>query len=51
MCADEVSVSVPNRAFRWNRPDYKDPGSADSEITFMNMVVYRRTEENAQSRI
>ena len=51
MCADEVSVSVPNRAFRWNRPDYNDPDNKDSEITFMNGVVYRRAEENVQSRI
>ena len=51
VCADEVSVPVPNRAFRWNRPDYKDPDSKDSEMTFVNMVAYRMTEEIAQSRI
>ena len=51
VCADEVSVPFPNRAFRWNSSDYKDPDSKDGEITFLNMVVYKRTEESAQSRI
>ena len=50
ICTDDTHIAVPNRAFRQSEHDEDGFVSTDHETIFMNRIVYRRTEENTQSR-
>ena len=51
MCADNTRITVTNRAFIQPKCDEDGFVSTNNETVFINRVVYRRTEEHAQSRI